>query len=54
MHFFVFSLLRIKSLFIFRALFALRQDALYTQTVPVVYAVPPDDEQIVLETCREC
>jgi hypothetical protein len=27
----------------------------YTQNTPIlVYALPPDDEQIVLETCRIC
>jgi molybdopterin synthase catalytic subunit len=39
----------------FRALFAHRLDALRTQNVSVVvYALPPHDEQIVLDTCREC
>jgi hypothetical protein len=33
-----------------RALFAHHQEALHIPIV--VYAVPPDDEQIVLETCR--
>jgi hypothetical protein len=36
----------------FQALFAHVQGALHEPIA--VYAVPPDDEQIVLETCRGC
>jgi hypothetical protein len=30
------------------------QPTQYAQNIPIVYAVPPGDEQIVLETCRGC
>jgi hypothetical protein len=65
MHF-LFNLLRINSLCLFRALLAHLQEALHKQQL--VYcvrimsagcyqgwsgtAVPPEDEQVVFETCR--
>jgi hypothetical protein len=58
MHF-LFSLLRIKGLFMFRALLAHPQEALHKRHL--VYCVrvmsvgceaPPEDEQVMLETCR--
>jgi hypothetical protein len=51
----------------FQALFAYRQEAPHIKQLVyfvrimsagcypiVVYAVPPDDEQVVLETCKSC
>jgi hypothetical protein len=43
----------------FQALFAHYQEALHIQQLIcfiqiVVYTVPPDEEQIVLETCQGC
>jgi hypothetical protein len=29
-------------------------DIINARSVPVVYAAPPEDEQVVLETCRGC
>jgi hypothetical protein len=74
MHF-LFSLLRIKSLYMFRALLARLQEALHKRLLvycvrvmsvgytrngvfhsntgaSFVCAVPPEDEQVMLETCR--
>jgi hypothetical protein len=72
MHF-LFSLLRIKGLYMFRALLAHPQEALHNGTwyiafvlcqlaatkvgvernIPsVVCGAPPEDEQVILETCR--
>jgi hypothetical protein len=55
---FLFSLLRIKFLYMFRALLAHPQEALnkrhlvYCVRVVSVCAAPPEDEQVMLETCR--
>jgi hypothetical protein len=61
---FSFSLLRIKSLYMFRALLAFPQEALKLQSwhsqltlharnIPsAVCAAPPEKEQVMLETCR--
>jgi hypothetical protein len=63
---FSFSLLRIKSLYMFRALLAHAQEALHKRhlvycvrimsvgcgTVAANCTSPPEDEQVMLETCR--
>jgi hypothetical protein len=60
---FLFNLLRIKSLYMFRTLLAHPQDALHKRhfvycvrmsdgCARIVVSVPPEDEQVMLETCR--
>jgi hypothetical protein len=62
MHF-LFNLLRIKGLYRFRALLAHPQEALHqdwggtpilvhARKIPTVCEAPPEDERVVLETCR--
>jgi hypothetical protein len=65
----VFFLLQINSLYMFQALLAHLQEALYVQQLVncvhivlagcyqglgVVCAAPPEDEQVVLEICTGC
>jgi hypothetical protein len=46
---FLFSLLRIKGLYMFRALLAHPQEVLHI----LALCKPPEDEQVMLETCRD-
>jgi hypothetical protein len=50
----LFNLLRIKGLYVFRALLAHPQEStvLRSNIPSVVCASPPEDEQVMLETCR--
>jgi hypothetical protein len=67
---FLFSLLGIKGLYLFRALLAYPQEALHkrdlvycvrvmsvvvmsTDITSVLCEAPPEDEQVMLETCRD-
>jgi hypothetical protein len=57
---FLFNLLRIKGLYMFRALLAHPQEVLHkrhlvycVRVISVVCAEHPEDEQVVLETCRD-
>jgi hypothetical protein len=47
---FLFSLLKIKGLYMFRASLAHPQEALHK--MHLVYCVPPEDVQVMLETCK--
>jgi hypothetical protein len=55
---FLFILLRIKDLYVFRAFIAHPQEGLQNGTLYIVYwcsavcVAPPEDEQVMLETCR--
>jgi hypothetical protein len=54
MHF-LFNLLRIKRLYMFRALLAHPQEVLHNSTwyvVCVLCVAPPEEEKVMLETCR--